>query len=46
MSPPDSRNSDDTIYTVLLLLSCLFMALGLVFVQWELYQYYGKILGF
>jgi len=47
MSPlSSSGNGGDTIYTILLLLSCFFMALGLVFVQIELYQYYGKILGF
>ena len=46
MSPQASGNSGDTIYTVLLLLSCFFMALGLVFVQIELYKYYKMILIF
>jgi len=44
MSAQSSGSEPDTIYTILLVLSCFFLALGLVFVQIELYKYYGVIL--
>ena len=44
MSPQPSGSETDTIYTILLVLSSFFLALGLIFVQIELYKYYGVIL--